>query len=366
MAVPAFMQKYMKENKATLAAEEKNSGVIKEWIDSGCYIFNALLSADIYKGFASNKVTCIAGEKATGKSWYCMQAVKAFLDKYKDGICIYYDSESTLSKQMLDDRGIDSDRVIIDEVITIEEFRTKAKNFLNNYEETPKKERVPVIMVLDSLGQLASEAEVSNAAEGKNVRDMQKQQIMKSALRVATVQAGKLDIPIFITAHTYKEMGLFPKTIVAGGEALQYAASSIIMLSKSQIKEGTEKVGNFITCTAYKSRFTKEGTKVQTELRFDTGLNRYYGLLDIAVKCGICKCIAKKYVFNDDEKPKTEKQIYSNPEQYFTKDVLDKINEYVKVAFSYGSSASAFNYDENESVENESDENTENEIENIE
>ena len=84
MAVPSFMQKYMKEAKASLAVDEVNSGVVKEWIDSGCYMFNALLSADIYKGFAANKITCIAGEKSTGKSWYCLQAVKAFLDKHED------------------------------------------------------------------------------------------------------------------------------------------------------------------------------------------------------------------------------------------------------------------------------------------
>lgn len=350
MSVPSFMKNYMKEAKATVAAEEMNSGVVKDWIDSGCYIFNALLSADIYKGFASNKITCIAGEKATGKSWYCLQAVKAFLDKNENGMVVYYDSESTLSKAMLDQRGIPADRVIIDEVITIDEFGTKVKQLLDGYEESPMEERVPLMIVLDSLGQLTTEAEAKNVAEGKNTRDMQKQQLIKKALRVCTVQAGKLNIPIFVTAHTYKTMDFIPQTVVQGGEALQYAASSIIMLTKSKDRDGTELVGNIITCKAYKSRFTKEGTSVKTQLRFDTGLNRYYGLLDLAESAGVWKKVGTRYDVNGQLK--FRKAIEENPEEYFTPEVLDKINEYVKQTFNYGTSnTKAFDVEQVESIE---------------
>lgn len=335
--MPSFVQKYMKETKATLAVEELNSGVVKDWIDSGCYMFNALLSADIYKGFASNKITCIAGEKATGKTWYCLQAVKAFLDKHENGIAIYYDSESTMSKSMLDQRGIPSDRVIIDEVITIDEFGNKIKQLLDSYEETPKEERPPMMVVLDSLGQLTSDAEVENVAKGKNTRDMQKQQLIKKALRVCTVQSGKLDVPIFITAHTYKDISSFiPQDVVAGGEALQYAASTIIILTKAKDKQGIELVGNIITCKAYKSRFTKEGTKIKTRLRFDTGLDKYYELLDVAEAAGIWKKVGTRYEING--KLVFGKTIEENPTEYFTDDILNKINEYVKQVFNYGTS----------------------------
>ncbi|MBO7042971.1 AAA family ATPase [bacterium] len=339
MAMPSFMSKYMKDNKAVLAEEELNSGVVKDWIDSGCYIFNALLSADIYKGFASNKITCIAGAKATGKSWYCLQAVKAFLNKHEDGIVVYYDSESTLSKQMLDDRGIPSDRVVIDEVITIDEWGTKVKQLLDGYAEEDEKTRVPLMIVLDSLGQLTTEAEAENVAKGKNTRDLQKQNLIKKALRVCTVQSGKLNVPIFVTAHTYKDiMSFIPQDVVAGGEALQYAASSIIMLTKAKDRQGSELVGNIITCNAYKSRFTKEGTKVKTRLRFDTGLDRYYGMIDLAEAAGIWKKVGTRYDVGG--KMTYGKTIEENPTEYFTPEVLDKINEYVKQAFSYGSSMS--------------------------
>ncbi len=355
MAVPSFMKSYMKDSKAVLAEEELNSGVVKDWIDSGCYIFNALLSADIFKGFASNKITCIAGEKATGKSWYCLQAVKAFLDKHEDGMVVYYDSESTLSKQMLDQRGIPSDRVVVDEVITIEEFGTKVKQLLDNYGEATKEEKVPLMVVLDSLGQLTTEAEAENVAKGKNTRDMQKQQVIKKALRVCTVQAGKLDVPIFITAHTYKDiMSFIPQDVVAGGEALQYAASSIIMLTKAKDKQGTELVGNIITCKAYKSRFTKEGTKVKTRLRFDTGLDRYYGMLELAEAAGVWKKIGNRYEV--DGKLTFGKTIEENPKEYFTDEVLNKINEYVKLTFNYGTSSSkTFDTEEMETISEETD-----------
>ena len=353
MAVPSFMKSYMKDSKAVLAEEEMNSGVVKDWIDSGCYIFNALLSADIFKGFASNKITCIAGEKATGKSWYCLQAVKAFLDKHENGMVVYYDSESTLSKQMLDQRGIPSDRVVIDEVITIEEFGTKVKQLLDSYAEATKEERVPLMVVLDSLGQLTTEAEAENVAKGKNTRDMQKQQVIKKALRVCTVQAGKLDVPIFITAHTYKDiMSFIPQDVVAGGEALQYAASSIIILTKAKDKQGTELVGNIITCKAYKSRFTKEGTKVKTRLRFDTGLDRYYGMLELAEAAGVWKKVGTRY--DVDGKLTFGKTIEENPKEYFTDEVLNKINEYVKLTFNYGTSSSkTFDSEEMETNDNE-------------
>jgi len=338
MGMPNFMSKYMKDNKAVLAEEESNSGVVKDWIDSGCYIFNALLSADIYKGFAANKITCIAGEKATGKSWYCLQAVKAFLNKHPDGMVVYYDSESTLSKQMLDDRNIPSDRVVIDEVITIDEWGTKVKQLLDGYEAEDAKNRIPLMIVLDSLGQLTTEAEAKNVAEGKNTRDLQKQTLIKKALRNCTVQSGKLNVPIFITAHTYKDITAFiPQDVVAGGEALQYAASSIITLTKAKDRVGTELVGNIITCKAYKSRFTKEGTKVKTRLRFDTGLDRYYGMIDLAEAAGIWKKVGNRYEVNG--KMVYGKTIEDNPTEYFTEDVLNQINEYVKQTFNYGTNS---------------------------
>lgn len=296
-------------------------------------------------------------------TYYCLEAIKAFLDKHEDGLVVYYDSESTLSKQMLDQRGIPSDRVIIDEVITIDEWGNKIKQLLDSYEETPEKERTPLMVVLDSLGQLTTEAEVENVAKGKNTRDMQKQQLIKKALRVCTVKAGQLNVPVFVTAHTYKDITAFiPQDVVAGGEALQYAASSIIMLSKAKDRQGTELVGNIITCKAYKSRFTKEGSKVKTRLRFDTGLDRYYGLLDVAEAAGIWKKVGTRYEVNG--KLVFGKTIEENPTEYYTPEILDKINEYVKNVFNYGvSTTKTFDVDEIEkNNEEEVDSNENNNI----
>lgn len=339
-----LVSKVLKQSNASIADDEENSGVVHNWIDSGCYIFNALLSGDIYKGFAGNKVTAICGEKASGKSWYCLQAVKAFLDKDPEAVVFYYDSESTLSKQMLVDRGIDPTRVIIIEVTTIEEFRTSAKQLLDEYEGTPEKERTPIMLVLDSLGMLSSSKEIEDIASGADKRDMTKAQLVKGTMRALTVQLGRLDIPMFVTAHVYKEIGsMFPQDIPAGGEGLQYSASTIIMLGKAQEKDGNEVVGSIIRCKTYKSRFTKEKMSVRTLLRYDTGLNRYYGLLDLAEAAGIFKKVSTRYEING--KMVFGKTINENPEEYFTKDILDRINEYVQQTFLYGVSNKDFNLD---------------------
>jgi len=345
MAKSAWLEKVLKQSNASIAADEENSGVVHSWIDSGCYIFNALLSGDIYKGFAGNKITAICGEKATGKSWFCLQAAKAFLDKDPNAMVFYYDSESTLSKKMLDDRDIDSSRVVIIEVTTIEEFRTSVKQLLDEYEATSIKERTPIMLVLDSLGMLSSAKEIEDIAAGTDKRDMTKAQLVKGTMRALTVQLGRLDVPMFVTAHTYKEIGtMFPQDIPAGGEALQYSASTIIMLGKAQEKDGTDIVGNIIRCKAYKSRFTKEKMVVRALLRYDNGLQKFYGLLDLAEAAGIFKKVSTRYDVNG--KMVFGKAINENPEEYFTKDILDKINEYVSQTFMYGASNKEFNLEE--------------------
>ena len=193
------------------------------------------------------------------------------------------------------------------------------------------------MFVLDSLGMLSTTKEMEDTAEGKETRDMTRSQIVKSTFRVLTLKLGKANVPMIMTNHTYDVIGsMFPQKEMGGGSGLKYAASSIIYLGKRKVKDGTEVVGNIIHCKNYKSRLTIENAMVDVKLTYDKGLDKYYGLLEIAEEGGLIKKVSTRYELPDGSKV-FGKAINDNPEKYFTKDMLDKIDEQAKKQFSYGS-----------------------------
>ena len=278
-----FLQDVAKEignEYAGLVSDGIAAGDTSGYIDTGSYIFNALVSGSIYGGVPSNKITAIAGESSTGKTFFCLGIVQHFLDSNPDAGVIYFESESAISKEMIVDRGIAADRMMIVPVATIEEFRTQSCRILDKYMEQDEKK--PLMFVLDSLGMLASNKEVEDVANDKNVRDMTKSQLIKGAFRVLTLKLGKANVPMLVTNHTYDVIGSYvPTKEMGGGSGLKYASSTIIYLSKKKEKDGTEVVGNIIKCKAAKSRLTKENSQVETRLYYDRGLDRYYGLLEL-------------------------------------------------------------------------------------
>ena len=238
---------------------------------------------------------------------------------------------------MVETRGIDSKRLVIFPINTIDEFRTQAVRVLDKYLEQPKEERKPLMFVLDSLGMLATNKEVEDASNDKNVRDMTKAQLIKSCFRILTLKLGNANIPMFVTNHTYDVIGSYvPAKEMGGGSGLKYSASTIIYLSKKKEKEGTDLVGNIIKCEAKKSRLTREGSKVETRLFFDSrGLDRYYGLLELGEIGGLWKNVAGRYEIAG--KKLYAKQILAEPETYFTSEVMQALDEIAKSEFSYGS-----------------------------
>ena len=165
---------------------------------------------------------------------------------------------------------------------------------------------------------------------------MTRSQIVKSTFRVLTLKLGKANIPMIMTNHTYDVIGsMFPQKEMGGGSGLKYAASSIIYLSKRKEKEGSEVIGNIIHCKNYKSRITKENAMIDVKLTYTTGLDKHYGLLELAEECGIFKKVSTRYETPGGSKM-YGKQILNEPEKYFTKEVLEKIDEYAKNKFSYG------------------------------
>ena len=335
-----FLKEIIKETGneyAGLVSDGIDSADVTNFIDTGSYSFNALLSGSIYGGMPANKITAIAGEAATGKTFFALGICKAFLDKDPEAGIIYFESESAISKQMIESRGIDSKRMVIVPVATVQEFRNQSIKILDKYIDQTEKTKKPLMFVLDSLGMLSTTKEMEDTAAGKETRDMTRSQIVKSTFRVLTLKLGRANIPMIMTNHTYDVIGsMFPQKEMGGGSGLKYAASSIIYLSKRKDKEGTEVVGNIIHCKNFKSRLTKENAMIDVKLTYKTGLDKYYGLIELGEEAGIFKKVSTRYEMPDGSKV-FGKNINDNPEKYFTKEVLDKIDETAKRKFLYGS-----------------------------
>jgi RecA/RadA recombinase len=306
------------------------------YIDTGSYTFNALLSGSLFDGLPSNKITCLAGESATGKTYFSIGVVAQFLAANPEGIVLYFDTEQAVTSDMFTERGVDPKRIAVFPVETVEEFRHQCLTIVDKVLATDESERKPMMIVLDSLGMLSTSKEMNDVAEGKNVRDMTRAQVIKGTFRVLTLKLGKAKIPMIMTNHTYDVVGAYvPTKELGGGSGLKYAASTIVTLSKKKDKQDDEVVGNIITCKLYKSRLTKENKIVQVQLNFDSGLNRYYGLVDLALDYGIFKKNSTKIELPDGTKA-FEKHINEEPEKYFTQEILKQIDERVQEDFKYG------------------------------
>ena len=321
---------------ATLISDGIEAGDVDSFIDTGSYSLNALLSGTIFGGLPSNKITAIAGEAATGKTFFALGICKHFLDKNKDAGVIYFESESALTKDLVESRGIDSKRMVVVPVATVQEFRHQSIKVIDKYLEQDASKRKPLMFVLDSLGMLSTTKEMEDTAEGKETRDMTRSQIVKAAFRVLTLKLGKAKVPMIMTNHTYDVIGsMFPQKEMGGGSGLKYAASNIVYLSKRKEKDGKEIIGNVIHCKNYKSRLTKENAMIDVRLTYDKGLDKYYGLLDLALKHEVFKSVSTRIELPDGTK-QYAKTINNEPDKFFTKDILNQIDSAAKKEFLYG------------------------------
>ena len=309
----------------------------EQYVDTGSLVFNGLISGSIFGGVSSNKITAIAGESSTGKTFFSLAVVKNFLDTNPDAYCLYFDTESAISKSLLEDRGIDTSRLVVLNVVTIEQFRTKALKAVDIYLKAKTEERKPCMFVLDSLGMLSTEKEINDALNDKQVRDMTKSQLVKGAFRMLTLKLGQANIPMIVTNHTYDVIGAYvPTKEMGGGSGLKYASSTIIYLTKKKEKDGKDVIGNLIKAKTSKSRLSKENKDVTVRLFYDDrGLDKYYGLLDLGEIGGLWKNVAGRYEMNG--KKVYAKEIYKNPEKYFTPEVMQALDETAQKEFSYGS-----------------------------
>lgn len=309
----------------------------ERYVDTGSLMLNALISGTLFGGTSSNKITTFSGLQGSGKTFFSLSVVKNFLDVNPDGYCLYFDTEAAVTKKMLITKGIDLSRVIVLNVVTIEEFRMKALKAVDLYMKTPKENQKPCMFVLDSLGMLSTNKEIKDTLEENDVKDMTKAGLIKAAFRMLTLKLGQANIPMIVTNHIYANVGGYgPKQVQSGGSGMLYSASTIIELSKAKEKEGTEIVGNIITARTFKSRLSKENQEVEVRLYYDErGLDKYYGLVELGEESGIIPRIGNRYEI--DGKKLNKKDIYKNPEKYFVGELLEKLDQYAQKKFKYGS-----------------------------
>ena len=238
------MVKDLNDENTTIAEDGLNSSEFSGTVDTGCYILNAALSGSLYGGVPNNKITAFAGESATGKTFFVMGVVKQFLNDNPDAAVFYFDTEAAVTKEMMKSRGIDTNRVIISEPETIQKFRHTALQIIDNYSKTPEKQRPPMMMVLDSLGQLSTTKEVEDTATGSETRDMTKAAVLKATFRVLNLKLAKVNVPLLVTNHVYDVVGSYiPMKEMSGGSGLKYTASQIVFLGKKKEKDGQEVIG---------------------------------------------------------------------------------------------------------------------------
>jgi RecA/RadA recombinase len=331
-----FLKDIVKEIGDDYTQLASNISESEVFVDTGSFIFNALCSGSLYGGISDRRITAIAGESSTGKTFFSLSVVNNFLQSNPDGYVLYFDTEAAINRQLLEDKNIPLDRFVVVNVVTVEEFRQKALKAVDIYLKTPEENRKPCMFVLDSLGMLSTEKEIRDALDEKNVRDMTKAQLVKGTFRMLTLKLGQAKIPMLVTNHTYDVVGAYvPTKEMGGGSGLKYAASTIVYLSKKKEKDGKEVIGNIVKAKAAKSRLTKENKDVEIRLYYDErGLDRYYGLLELGELGGLWKNVAGRYEMNG--KKIYAKQILADPETYFTEEVMAKLDEIAKQQFTYG------------------------------
>ena len=266
--------------KETNVLSESKLFSTKDLIQTSVPALNVALSGKLDGGLTPG-LTVFAGPSKHFKTAFAMMLVKSFLDKYDDGIVLFYDSEFGAPQSYFENFGIDTGKVVHTPITDIEQLK---HDIMKQVNELERKDRV--MIVVDSVGNLASKKEVDDALDGKSVADMTRAKQMKSLFRMITPHLTIKDIPMVVVNHTYMEIGMFPKAIVSGGTGIYYSADNIFIIGRQQEKQGTEVVGYNFIINVEKSRYVREKSKIPIEVTFEGGISKWSGLLDIALESG--------------------------------------------------------------------------------
>jgi RecA/RadA recombinase len=254
--------------------------VKKDMIPTSIPVINVALSGRLDGGLTPG-LTMWAGPSKHFKTAFSLLMARSYLDKYPDAALLFYDSEFGTPQSYFDSFGIDTERVLHTPITDLEQLKFDIMQQMNNIERGDR-----IMIVIDSIGNLASKKEVDDALEGKSVADMSRAKQIKSLFRMVTPHLNIKDIPMVVVNHTYMEQGMFPKAIVSGGTGPYYSADNIFILGRQQDKEGTEIIGYHYIINVEKSRYVKEKSKIPVSVSFDGGISKWSGLLDIAIESG--------------------------------------------------------------------------------
>jgi RecA/RadA recombinase len=252
----------------------------KDMVQTKIPVVNVAFSGDLDGGFTPG-LTMWAGPSKHFKTAFSLLMAKAYQDKYPDSVVLFYDSEFGTPQNYFTSFGIDTDRVVHTPITDVEQLKFDIMQQLTQIERGER-----VMIVIDSIGNLASKKEVEDALDGKSVADMSRAKQIKSLFRMVTPHLTLKDIPMVVVNHTYKEIGLYPKDIVGGGTGSYYSADNIYILGRQQEKEGTDLIGYNFIINVEKSRYVREKARIPVTVRFDGGISKYSGLLDMALESG--------------------------------------------------------------------------------
>ena len=253
---------------------------VKDMCTTAVPIINVALSGSVDGGLTPG-LTVIAGPSKHFKSNLALLMASAYLTKYQDAICLLYDTEFGITPEYLKAMNVDPERVLHTPIEHVEQLKFDITRQLENIERGDK-----VVIVIDSVGNLASKKELEDALDGKTVADMSRAKALKSLFRITTPYLTTRDIPLIAVNHTYKEIGLFPKDIMSGGTGIYYSANQIFFMGRQQEKEGTEVAGYNFIMGVDKSRFVKEKSKFPISITWEGGINKWSGLLDVGLTTG--------------------------------------------------------------------------------
>ena len=336
--------------KDTLLLSESKFFNIKDTIPTNIPIINIALSGSM-KGGLSSGLTFIAGESKNFKSLLGLMLVKAYLNKYEDAICLFYDSEFGITPEYIQTNGIDTNRVLHIPIEHLEQLKFDISKRLESIDRDDR-----VIIFVDSVGNLASKKEVEDALDGKSVADMSRAKVMKSLWRIVTPHLTIKDIPCVAINHTYQTMEMYSKPIMSGGTGGMYSSNKVLFISKAQDKDKTSKelLGYDFTINIEKSRLVKEKSKFTFNVKFDGGINKWSGLLDLAIDVGlVVKPSQGWYSKVNQETGEIEDKKYREKEtnnREFWKDIIsnEKFNIFIEEKYQLSKKTKILDVEEDE------------------
>lgn len=328
-----FLKKFRETNKLASVLSESKLSNITDYISSGCYTLNKVISGSYFKGFPNNKIIILAGASSVGKSFLCLSTAR---EAQKKGYqVVYFDSENAIDSAFAKNLGVNPETLIHIPVKSISQFRNEAVKFMRAWREDEETKKLPLIMFCDSIGGLAGSKEMADVEAEKSASDMgQRAKELRACARILTMECAENEVPLICTNHTYEQQNMMaaPTIKMSGGEGFVYATSGIIILQGKAVKEVegkdsegrviTNKQGALVIATSEKNRMVPSGVRGYAYIDFKRGVSPYYGLLDDAMKYGFIQKGGAWYTIKDKDGNEIKKVQEKN---LYTKDIWQPI-----------------------------------------